>query len=54
MGGREVGGFKGIPCLLLFSRPVMSDSATAWTAAHQASLSLTISRKFAQVHVHCP
>ena len=26
MGGREVGGFKGIPCLLLFSRPVMSDS----------------------------
>ena len=27
-----------------FSRSVMSDSATPWTAAHQASLSLTISR----------
>ena len=24
-----------------------------WTAAHQASLSLTISWEFAQVHVHC-
>ena len=30
--------------LLLVSRPVMSDSATPWTAARQASLSLTISR----------
>ena len=29
--------------LLLFSRSVMSDSATPWTVAHQASLSLTIS-----------
>ena len=29
--------------LLLFSHPVMSDSATPWTAAHRASLSLTIS-----------
>ena len=29
--------------LLLFSRPVMSDSATPWTAACQASLCLTIS-----------
>ena len=28
--------------LLLFSRPVVSDSATAWTAARQASLSLII------------
>ena len=30
--------------MLLFSCPAGSDSATAWTAAHQASLSLTISR----------
>ena len=30
--------------LLLFSCSVMSDSATPWTAAHQASLSITISR----------
>ena len=29
--------------LLLFSHPVMSDSATPWAAARQASLSLTIS-----------
>ena len=29
--------------LLLLSRSVMSDSATPWTAAHQASLSFTIS-----------
>ena len=28
---------------LLFSRSVLSDSATTWTAAHQASLSFTIS-----------
>ena len=27
---------------MLFSRSVASDSATTWTAAHQASLSLTI------------
>jgi len=26
--------------------------ATPWTAARQASLSLTISQEFAQVHVH--
>ena len=32
------------PLLLLFSCPVMPDSAAPWTAAHQASLSLTISR----------
>ena len=32
--------------LLLFSPPVMSDSwQTPWTAAHQASLSLTISQR---------
>ena len=30
--------------LLLFSRSVMSDSAPPWTAAHQASLSFTISQ----------
>ena len=30
--------------LLLFSRLVVSDSATAWTAAYQASLSFTVSR----------
>ena len=29
--------------LLLFSHPVVSDSAAPWSAAHQASLSLTIS-----------
>ena len=29
--------------MLLFSHQVISDSATPWTAAHQASLSLTIS-----------
>ena len=37
----------------MFSLPIMFDSATPWTAAHQASLSLTILLKFAQVHVHC-
>ena len=31
-------------CFLLFSRYVMSDSATPWTAARQASLSLTSSQ----------
>ena len=30
--------------LLLFSRSVVSDSATLWTAAHQASQSITISQ----------
>ena len=30
--------------VLLFSRPVMSDFVTPWTAARQASLSLTISQ----------
>ena len=30
--------------LLLFSHPSVSDSATPWTAAHQVSLSLTISQ----------
>ena len=37
--------------LLLFSCSVVSDSATPWTAACQASLSFTISQ-FAQTHVH--
>ena len=32
--------------LPLFSCPAMSDSVTPWTAAHQASLSLTISQSF--------
>ena len=31
------------PHLLLTSRSVVSDSTTPWTAAHQASLSFTIS-----------
>ena len=35
--------FREMAILLLFSCPVMSDSATAWTAVRQASLSLTIS-----------
>ena len=30
--------------VLFFSHSVLSDSATLWTAAHQASLSFTISR----------
>ena len=33
-----------IQLLLLLSRSVVSDSATPWTAAHQASLSFTISQ----------
>ena len=32
--------------LLLFSCSVMSDSETPWTAAHQASLSFTVSQSF--------
>ena len=32
-----------VALLLLFSCPVVSDSVTPWTAAHQASLSLTVS-----------
>ena len=32
------------PPVSSFSRPVTSDSLTAWTAAHQASLSLTTSQ----------
>ena len=39
--------------LSLFSCPVTSDSATPWTAARQASLSLTISWSSPQVRVHC-
>ena len=38
---------------LLFSHPVLSNSATPWATACQASLSLTISIKFAHIHVHC-
>ena len=43
--------------LLLFSCQVMSDSATAWTAACQASLSLTISQsllKFMSIELMIP
>ena len=39
----QTSAFKRI-ALLLLSRSVMSYSATPWTAAHQASLSFTISR----------
>ena len=38
---------------LLFSHPVLSNSATPWATACQASLSLTISIKFPPIHVHC-
>ena len=42
VGGRLVRG--GFPAnTVQFSCSVMSDSATPWTAAHQASLSITIS-----------
>ena len=37
---------------LQFSRSVMSDSATPWTAACQASLSITNSQKLPQTHIH--
>ena len=43
--------------LLLFGCPVMSDSATPWTAAHQASLSLTVSQslpKFMSISLVTP
>ena len=35
-----------------FSCSVVSDSATPWTTAHQASLSITNSQSFTQTHVH--
>ena len=35
-----------------FSCSVLSDSVTPWTAAHQASLSISSSQSF-QTHVHC-
>jgi len=34
--------------ILLFTHPVMSDSATPWTEAYQASLSLTISQSLSK------
>ena len=37
-------GAAATPILLLVSRSVVSDSATPWTAAHQASLPFTISQ----------
>ena len=36
----------------LFSHSVMSSSATAWPAAHQAALSFTVSPELAQTRVH--
>ena len=36
--------FRQINCFLLFSRSVVFDSSTPWTAAHQASVSITNSR----------
>ena len=41
--GGLVQGSGGIGVLLLFSLSVVSDSATPWTAAHQAFLSFTLS-----------
>ena len=38
--------FMHLGFLLLFSRPVVSDSVTLWAAACQASLSLTMSRVY--------
>ena len=38
--------------VFLFSRSVMSDSATPWTAAHKASLSINHLLELAQTHVH--
>ena len=36
-----------------FSRSILSDSATPWTVAHQASLSITnFQSLLAQTHVH--
>ena len=35
-----------------FSRSVVSDSVTPWTATHQASLSITNLPEFTQTHVH--
>ena len=39
----------GFLSYLLLSRSVVSDSATPWTAAHQASLSFTISQSLLQL-----
>ena len=36
--------FHKQPLLLLFSHSVMSDSASPWTTAHQASMSFTVSQ----------
>ena len=49
-------GFRiplSVTLLLLFSRQMVPDSLwPPWTAAHQASLSFTISPELAQTHVH--
>ena len=43
---------ENIPCSVQFSRSVVSDSATPWIAACQASLSITNSWSLTQAHVH--
>ena len=55
----EIYSMKSIPhwTLLLFSRSVLSDSASRWTAAHQASLFFTISQslfKFMSIELMMP
>ena len=57
VGGVEGGGpvqrpwVRSPTTVVQFSHSVMSDSATPWTAARQASLSITNS-ELAQTHVH--
>ena len=41
-----------VQCSVQFSHSVVSDSAVLWTAALQASLSITNSLEFTQTHVH--
>ena len=48
---RARSGGKGLSSVQ-FSRSVVSDSATPWTAACQASLSITNSRSLLKTHVH--
>ena len=43
-GKQRMGELDGITDSVQFSHSVVSDSATPWTAAHQASLSITNSR----------
>ena len=46
--------FEELCLLLLFSRPVMSNSLTSWTAACQTFLSLTISQSLQVLPRSCP